>query len=177
MTKIGKAVAADPEDGLLCPEGRLSNPTITRGGRAIVNVDTYIPYFLSSVNNALSRGASARYLSSFGIGIFDWRMVSMLAIEPRIPAHRACEVVAFDKAQASRSLKKLLELGYADFEAETSDSRRKVWWLTERGYELHDAILTIALDRERQLIEGVDPDDLEAFLRVLRIMRRNVDRL
>jgi len=170
--KLGSA-----PDELTCPEGRVSKPTRRRGGRDIVDIDTYIPYFLTSVNNALSRGASARYLAEFGIGIFDWRLVSMLAIEPRIPAHRACQVVSLDKAQVSRSLKKMREFGLVDFETAEGDPRRKIWWLTDRGYDLHDRILRVALERERALIEGADPDDLEAFLRVIRIMRRNVEKL
>ena len=43
--------------------------------------------------------------------------------------------------------------------------------------EFYIARLAAALERERKLIAGVDPDDLEAFLRVIRIMRRNVDDL
>jgi len=163
------------KDAVLCPEGRISTPVFRKDKRAIVDVDKYIPYFLSSVNNALSRGASHYYLKNFGIGIVEWRVVSMLAIEPRIPASRACEVVALDKAQTSRSLKRLLELGYVEFNAAVSDPRKKVWWLNKKGYELHDRVLEAALKRERELIRGAEPEDLEAFLRVIRIMRKNVD--
>jgi DNA-binding MarR family transcriptional regulator len=165
-------------DKTLCPEGRISSPTRRHAdGREIVDIDTYIPYFLSSVNNALSLGASSEYLTDFGVGIADWRVISMLAIEPRIPAARIVEVIAIDKGAASRSLNKLDELGLVDFEAMASDPRRRIWELNDAGYEMHDRILAAALERERKLIEGADPDDLEAFLRVIRIMRRNVDRL
>jgi len=160
-----------------CPEGRLSSPTKDRGGRPVVDVTTYIPYFLSSVNNSLSRGASQFYLEHFGIGIVEWRVVSMLAIEPRIPASRICEVVALDKGATSRALMRLHELGYLSFEAHEPDPRKKIWWLNENGDRLHDRILQVALERERQLIRDADPDDLEAFLRVMRIMRRNVDKI
>ena len=56
----------------------------------------------------------------------------------------------------------------------TSDPRRRIWWLNEAGYVIHDSILQVALERERQLICGADPNDLEAALRVMRIMRKNV---
>ena len=36
-------------------------------------------------------------------------------------------------------------------------------------------MLEAALKRERELISGAEPEDLEAFLRVIRIMRKNVD--
>ncbi|MAM60045.1 MarR family transcriptional regulator [Maritimibacter sp. UBA3975] len=165
-------------DRTVCPEGRISSPTRrNKDGRDIVDITTYIPYFLSSVNNALSLGASSEYLKTFGIGIADWRVISMLAIEPRIPAARIVEVISIDKGATSRSLNKLAELGLVDFEAMESDPRRRTWELNAAGYELHDRILAAALEREKKLIEGADPDDLEAFLRVIRLMRKNVDRL
>lgn len=160
-----------------CPGGRLSTPTTQRDGRPVVDMTAYIPYFLTSVNNTLSRGASQLYIARFGIGIVEWRAVSTLAIEPRIPASRICELVALDKAATSRALARLHDLGYLDFEAREPDPRKKAWWLNEAGYRLHDRVLAVALERERRLIEGIDPDDLEAFLRVMRIMRRNVDRI
>lgn len=171
-------MAKDKSGNTPCPDGRISSPTrLHADGRAIVDINTYIPYFLSSVNNSLSSGASAQYLRDYGIGIVDWRVISMLAIEPGIPAARICSVVALDKGATSRSLAKLDEMELVDYETMENDPRRRIWTLSAKGYALHDTILAAALDRERQLIDGADPDDLEAFLRVIRIMRRNVERL
>lgn len=164
-------------DPAFCPQGRLSRPTKEYQGRQIVDISTYTPYFLSTVNNALSRGASQHYLKMFGVGIVEWRVISMLAIEPRIPASRICDVVNLDKAGTSRALKRLFELEYLMFESSKTDPRRKIWWLNQVGYELHDNVLSAALKRERELIEGVEPADLEIFLKVIRKMRKNVDDL
>ncbi len=161
----------------LCPEGRLSRPTKMFQGRPIIDITAYTPYFLSAVNNALSRGASQYYLKMFGIGIVEWRVMSMLAIEPDIRARRICKVVSLDKSGTSRALKRLQELEHVSFEAAPSDPRRKIWRLNAQGYALHDRILLEALERERKLIKGVDPADLEVFLKVIRQMRQNVDTL
>jgi len=160
-----------------CPQGRISQPTKEFDGRQIVDISTYTPYFLSAVNSALSRGASRHYLKKFGIGIVEWRVISMLAIEPRIPASRICDVIYLDKAGTSRALKRLQEQKLLLFKASKSDPRRKIWWLSAKGYKLHDQILSVALQRERVLIEGVEPTELEVFLRVIRQMRKNVDQL
>ena len=168
--RYGRAAA-----GPVCPDGRLSAPTTERNGRPVIDVTAYVPYFLASVTNALSRGASQIYLERFGIGIVEWRAIATLASEPRIPASRICELVALDKGATSRALARLHDLGCLAFEAPEQDPRRKVWWLNDEGYRLHERVLAVALERERRLIEGVDPEDLEAFLRVMRIMRRNVD--
>lgn len=153
---------------------RLSSPTRMQGGRQLVDYDAYIPYFLAAVNNALSRSASSYYLKTFGVGIAEWRVLSILANEPGVAAAHICEVVAMDKAAVSRSLHKLETLGVLNITLSPTDPRRRALSLTASGYDLHDQILSTALEREARLIEGVDPQDLEAFLRVMRIMRRNV---
>ncbi|MCB1391051.1 MAG: winged helix-turn-helix transcriptional regulator [Rhodobacteraceae bacterium] len=165
---------SDIDPSRTCPEARISRPTKFREGHEIVDIENYTPYFLSSVNNALSRGASQTYLERFRIGIVEWRVISMLAIEPWIPASRICGVVQLDKGATSRALVKLVETGYLDHEASEQDVRRKTYALNEKGYALHDEILAIALERERALIRGVAPEDLEAFLRVMRVMKSNL---
>ena len=157
-----------------CPEARISSPTTDRNGRAVVDVNQYTPYFLSAVNNKLSRGASQLYLDRFDIGIADWRVISMLAIEPWIPATRICQVVGLDKGATSRSLSKLSDQGIVDHETSEQDIRRRTWALNAKGYALHDAVLAVALDRERALITGVDPQELEVFLKVMRQMNANL---
>ncbi|MEN8658453.1 MAG: MarR family winged helix-turn-helix transcriptional regulator [Marivita sp.] len=155
----------------------MSSPTKTVNGRQVIDLKTYIPGFLSTINNSLSRGASQRYRSEFGIGIVEWRVMSMLAIEPRIHAVRICDVISTDKGQVSRALVSLEKAQLVDCEVVSADIRKKKWWLTESGYDLHDRVLAIALERERRLIEGCDAQDLEAFLRVARIMNENISKL
>ena len=77
----------------------------------------------------------------------------------------------------SRSVARLDALGLLEVEALGSDPRRKTLALNGEGQALHDRILDRALQREAILIDGVDGEDLEAFLRVMRIMRRNVEAL
>jgi DNA-binding MarR family transcriptional regulator len=156
---------------------RLTSSVKTVDGRQVVNVENYVPYFLSAINNALSRGASKRYLDEFGIGIVEWRIMSMLAIEPNISATRICEVVALEKSSASRGLKSLDSKALLDSDETKGDTRRKIWRLNVAGAALHDKILAVALERERRLLAGIDGADLEIALRVMRQMRQNVEYL
>lgn len=167
------AANAMTED-LMCPEGRLSSPVKVVDGRSVIDLNTYIPSFLSTINNALSRGASQRYREQFGIGIVEWRVMSMLAIEPNIQAVRIGEVICTDKGQVSRALLKLSEANLLESEIVSADVRKKNWRLNEAGYAMHARILEIAIERERKLIAGCDPEDVEAFLRVARMMDQNL---
>jgi len=176
VSKI-KSVQKNTEAKVSCPEGRTSTSTQMVDDHQVVDLHTYIPYLLSSVNNALSRGASQLYLERFEIGIVEWRVMSMLAIEPRIQAARICEVIHIDKGAASRALARLSSAGHLEYEVPGLDARKKIWWLNKKGYAMHDEIFAVALGRERQLITDADPADLEAFLRIMRLMRNNVEGL
>jgi DNA-binding MarR family transcriptional regulator len=156
-----------------------NSPTPTRmvDGREVLDLDRYVPYFFAAINNALSATASTVYRADFGIGVTDWRVLSTLAQEPDIAASRIVALVALDKAAVSRSLSALAELGIAQAKPGKRDPRRKAWRLTAKGWRLHDAVLARALERERALIHGIDPEDMAACLRAMRRMRANVENL
>lgn len=160
-----------------CPTERLSCPTRDLDGRQVLDLDVYIPNFLTVVTNAWARGSSQQYRKDFGINILEWRVISYIATSPTIPAFQICEAIKHDKGQVSRALVRLSDIGVVESEVTSADVRKKNWWLSAKGYDLHEKILHAALEREDKLIEGCDPDDIEAFLRVMRIMRSNVAKL
>lgn len=157
------------------PGRRLSSPVTLREEMTILALDNYPPFLLNAVSSGWQRATSALYRARFDLGIVDWRVISMLAIEPRITANRICEVLRLDKSAVSRALGQLLDKGYLHFEAQPSDPRKRWWWLSAQGRRLHDELLAIALDCEARLIRDIDPEDLEAFLRTMRRMLTNLE--
>ena len=47
---------------------------------AVLDLETYVPYFLTAISNTWSRSASRLYLERFGVGVTEWRVLSQLAI-------------------------------------------------------------------------------------------------
>jgi DNA-binding MarR family transcriptional regulator len=139
----------------------------------LLNRDQYIPWFLVRLSNGMTRGASKTYLKLFGVGIMEWRILSMLAIEGGILAAYICETLELDKASASRSIKTLQALNLIDVDEKASQRARKLY-LTEEGKALHDQILKIAVERARLLTRNVSADE-KAFL--LALLRRMVSNL
>ena len=167
--------AAVKEKRMGPPGRRLSSPVTLREDMTILAIDNYPPFLLNAVSSAWQRMTAAIYRARFDLGIVEWRVLSMLAIEPRITANRICEALRLDKSAASRALGQLLDKGYLHFEAQPSDPRKRWWWLSAQGRRLHDELLAIALDCEARLIQGIDPEDLEAFLRTMRRMLVNLE--
>ncbi|MBE1284921.1 MAG: MarR family transcriptional regulator [Rhodobacteraceae bacterium] len=154
---------------------RISPPTRLRDGVTVLDIKNYAPFLMNAVASAWQRKTSAIYRRDFDLGILEWRVLAMLNIEPDITANRICEVVRLDKGAVSRSLKLLHERGLLAFEAVASDPRRRKWSLTEQGQDLHAEILAIALECEAGMLEGIAPENLEVFLRVMRRMLTNLD--
>lgn len=159
---------------LLCPDGRISISTLVRGDHRVIDFSSYVPFFLVTVNNALSSGSSKLYREKYGIGITDWRILAMLAAEPSIPATRICEQIQLDKGAVSRALKVLETTGLVLSKSCKNDNRIRNWELNDKGYELYDEVIKIAVMREESLISDIPADELETFLKVMRQMKKNL---
>ncbi|SMY08859.1 MarR family winged helix-turn-helix transcriptional regulator [Flavimaricola marinus] len=154
---------------------RISEPTCLRDGHRIIDIRNYAPFLLNATSNAWQRRTAADYRERFGIGIVEWRILSMLNIEPGITASRVCDVIRMDKSAASRTLSDLNTRGLLCFEASEKDTRKRRWWLSDDGRRKHDEVLSAALEHEGELVQDIDPEDFEIFLKVIRQMLRNLD--
>ena len=158
------------------PEGRAAQaprPAFRDG--PVLDLGGYVPGLLTFLANKLSRGASALYRRHFGVGIIEWRIVSMLAIEPWIPASRVCQVIGLDKGPVSRSLALLEKRGLVEMRADGQDARRRLAALTQAGHALHDRIIAVALERERRLLSCLSPDQRAELVALLNLLHDNMD--
>ena len=62
------------------------------------DVGTHVPYLLGSIANHLAVTSSILYRSLFNIGLTEWRLMWVLAIDPDITARAASQKVGLDKA-------------------------------------------------------------------------------
>jgi DNA-binding MarR family transcriptional regulator len=138
-----------------------------RPGTKVLNLPRYATYFLHLVSNKLSSGASRLYLSKFDIGVIEWRVMGMVAVEPGITSNRICQMIGFDKAAISRATRTLETKGYLRIIAAPDDQRRRTLDMTARGLKLHDQILAIALERERRLLSGLSEQEVDVLLDLL----------
>ena len=115
-----------------------------------------------------SSGASRLYLKRFGIGIIEWRVMAMLAIEPKIAPARICQIIGLDKAAVSREMHKLQEKGYLKIKDDPTHLRRKTLELTAKGYEVHDEVIQVALERERRLLSDLSNAEVATLIDLLR---------
>ena len=143
----------------------------------VLSLDDYLPAYLTQINNKWGRVASRLYLERFGIGINEWRVMTLFAIEPGSIAQQACATLGIDKAAANRSIVHLQERGLVVLEPNPDDGRSRLIYLTDEGWRVHDAILEIALARERLLLKGFSKQEQATLISLLDRVRANLSLL
>lgn len=141
---------------------------------ALIDLDRYVPGYLTWISNKLSGGASQAYLSAFGTGIETWRLLVLLAIERTLSAQHACRVIGMDKASASRAFKRMQSDGLITIGLDAHDGRLRLASITAKGQALHDEIRELALERERALLSPLSPEEREVLLDLLRRLHDNL---
>jgi DNA-binding MarR family transcriptional regulator len=139
-----------------------------------LDLDRYVPAFITFIANKLSNSATAFYQRQFGVNVTEWRIMSLLAIEPGIPASRICHVIGFDKGPVSRTLAGLEKRGLVSIRTDPNDGRTHSIALTAKGRGTHDKVIVAALERERRLLSCLSKDEREVLINLLRRLHENL---
>jgi DNA-binding MarR family transcriptional regulator len=142
-----------------------------------LNLKRYVPFFLRATANKTSRTTARIYQEFFGISMAEWRVMSMLAIEPNITAKRVCEVRSLDAAAVSRSIRIMEQRGDVHTSVDAADGRQQRLMLTPQGQELHDRVVEMALQIERKFLVGFTSKEVEALISFLSRLHENVSAL
>src|SRR5712672_3519470 len=150
--------------------------TQIRGARTgqTLDLERYVPAFVTFIANKLSRSATAFYQKRFGVNVTEWRIMSLLAIEPGITASRICHVIGFDKGPVSRTLALMQKRGLVAIKTGPLDGRSHSISLTPKGRQTHDAVIVAALERERRLLACLRKDEQEVLIDLLRRIHSNI---
>jgi len=139
-----------------------------------LDLERYVPAFVTFIANKLSRSATAFYQKRFGVNVTEWRIMSLLAIEPGIPASRICHIIGFDKGPVSRTLTMMQHRDLIAIRTDPKDGRSHSISLTAKGRATHDKVIVAALDRERKLLSCLNKNEQEVLIDLLRRIHENL---
>jgi DNA-binding MarR family transcriptional regulator len=139
-----------------------------------LDLDRYVPAIITFIANKLSNSATAFYQRNFGVNVTEWRIMSLLAIEPGIPASRICSVIGFDKGPVSRTLAMMKKRGLVAIRSAPADGRSHAVSLTAKGRAAHDEVIVAALGRERRLLSCLDAGERDVLIGLLRRLHDNL---
>ncbi len=142
--------------------------------RDTLDLERYVPAFLSLLSNKLSAAASRECRAAFGLGYTDWRVIAQIAISPHSSAARLCLRTGLDKAAVSRSCAALAERGLVRLETSGRDRRAA---LSASGERMHAGLLALAVRREQKLLAGFSEQDAGTLCRLLQRLVANLPAL
>lgn len=142
--------------------------------RPLLDLDRYVPAFITFIANKLSRSATLFYQRKFGVNVTEWRIMSLLALEPGIPASRICNVIGFDKGPVSRTLALMQSRGLVTIKSDRNDGRSRSIELSAKGNVTHDKVIVAALAREQRLLSCLTATEQETLIGLLRRVHANL---
>ena len=138
-----------------------------------LKLESFLPYRLAVLSNTVSTTVARAYDKRFSVSIPEWRVIAVLGRFPGLSAVEVAERTFLDKVAVSRAVTKLIKNGRIDREFADADKRRSILNLSEDGKKLHDEIAQLALQFERDLLEGFSADELEKLNSIMeRLMAR-----
>lgn len=144
------------------------------GGRAgetpALALDAFLPYRLNVLAALTSEGLARLYSERFGVGIPEWRVLAALGESGSMTGGAVGAHSHMHKTKVSRAVASLAGAGLVRREASRVDLREVVLSLTPEGARVYGAIVPLALDYERRLVEGLTPQGREAIEAALSVL-------
>ena len=131
--------------------------------RKPLQLESFLPYRLSLLSNAVSGAIAAVYGDKFAISMPEWRIMMILAEYPDISADEVCRRTKIEKSVVSRAVARLLKRHFINREIDEDDRRRSILRLSETGLSVYDEVMPIARDYEAKLLSGLTAEEMETF--------------
>jgi DNA-binding MarR family transcriptional regulator len=136
--------------------------------------------FLESVNsisshvgilsNLIARPFGTLHGGTEDLSVPEWRVLRVLYGSAPMSIGEVCFRTGMPKMQASRAVKRGVELKRLVYSNDQSDARKKLVTLTDEGHSLCERILPSAIARERQVVSPLSPDERKQLKTLLRTL-------
>ena len=134
---------------------------------AVLELDNFLPYRLSVLNNLVSRALAEQYQARFGLSIPEWRVMANLGRAAPLSANEVAERTSMDKVKVSRAISRMHDAGLVKRETDPRDNRMVRLQLSARGKRIYEKIAPMALAWEREFLSVLSESEIAAFDRIL----------
>jgi len=113
----------------------------------------------------------------FGITRREWRMLAFLVKEPGIPPSQLALRAQLDRARTSRAVTSLVAKQLVSRQPKPGDRREAILTVTDKGRQIYDTMLPLAVDINHRLTAVLAPHDARRLDRMLDQMQACADDL
>ena len=97
----------------------------------------------------------------FGITRREWRVLAELVQQPGVSPSQLAEQMQLDRARTSRAITSMVHKGLVARAPRPGNRREVVLSVTDKGREVHDAMVPLAVDINRRLVAALTPEDAQ----------------
>lgn len=145
-------------------------------GTPPLRLDDFLPYRLSVATNAVSQ-VIARAYEAAGLKTNEWRLVAVLAEDGELTQQAIVRRTKLDKVSVSRAAQGLETRGLVRRTPDPADARSLRLSLTAAGRKLHERVAPAALSLLRELVTGMEPEEVRALEKALRRIESRAEEL
>jgi DNA-binding MarR family transcriptional regulator len=142
-----------------------------------IDLDRHLPHRLVNLANRLEQHAYKVYSRRFGLTFGEWRVLGVVAGNPRVTVNRAAELLGLDKGGVSRTIAQLLRHKLLTRQRDPHDQRRAILALTARGAQIHDEIAPFAIARDRRLLSVLSEAQRKDVHEIVEALTREIERM
>ena len=106
-------------------------------------------------------------LSQFGFGRAHHRVVHFVGRDPGMTVQQLLDILRITKQSLGRVLKELIDKGYVYQKEGETDRRQRLLYLTPKGGELRQRLMTPQMNRIRRAVSLPDGNAAHAYRKVL----------
>ena len=117
-----------------------------------LELDGFIPYRLSVMQQEVSRTIAGAYAQKHGLMRNDWRVMAALGCGQPLAANEVCRRTNMDKVQVSRAIARLKRKKLVARQQDAGDRRRSSLRLPGPGERIYRDIVPAARAREAELL-------------------------
>ncbi|HET6182940.1 MAG TPA: MarR family winged helix-turn-helix transcriptional regulator [Acetobacteraceae bacterium] len=154
----------------------------TRQAAVVADVDAiqddfelneYLPFRLAVAATAVSRLLARRFNEAHGLGISEWRVLSVIGKQGVVSPSVIGNMAAMDKVKVSRAGANLVARGMVKQSPDPRDGRGRLLRLTRKGATAYRGLLAIARETEEELSRGMTKADWSSLKNALEKLRNH----
>lgn len=142
----------------------------------ILALETFLPYRLNRLADAVSREFSKIYRERYGLTRPEWRLLATLGQYDIMTATAIGEHSAMHKTKVSRAVAALEKRKWLIRKRDSADRRIEHLALTKAGEKAYREMVPLAKAYEAEMLRTMNKTDREAVLRGLDVLERSARR-
>lgn len=128
---------------------------------------SFVTFRLARTQNKLNAQATALLKAHSELSLVEWRIIMLVRLYDGASMSKIAGDVQMDKGQLSRKVAAMTAKGLIQTTPDDHDHRMQHLHLTPKALELAETMTPVMRKRQARLVDGVEPDELEVFLKVL----------